>query len=412
MGPMAGGPGRLLGPPGRALSGCLAGISAALLAAGLLSAATAGAAHSTVAAGGPATPVPVVRSAGGDQAGVHPPVAAPVNLRTPVPTTAAPASQVRLAVPRPAIPSGPVPLAGCPPPPIISGPPGPPPAHPAPVVPDADLPIPPAPAPRVADLAAIAGKGMWIWELAATENGNAAAIVARAAAAGLHQIWVRVGDSFDGFYGAGELAALVPAAHRAGLGVIGWGFPYLDDPVGDAAWTTAALDWVGPGGARLDGWAADLETASEGVDLSGRRAATYLGLVRPAARGRPLVATVFPPTGSFATSYPYEAMAPYVDAFAPMDYWGCQQPASAATQSLARLAGLAPVELVGQAYDMADEGGRRAAPSAAEILSFLATARAAGAVGASFWSWQAADAAEWTAVATFPWAAGQPAPRG
>lgn len=324
-------------------------------------------------------------------------------LASPAPTVA-PATP-----PIPTPPSGPVPLAGCPPPPVAPGPPGPPPAHPSLVVPDAELPVPPAPAPRVRDLAAISGKGMWIWQFDATESGDASAIVARAVAAGLHQLWVRVGDSFDGFYGATELDALVPAAHRAGLGVIGWGFPYLDDPAGDAAWTRAALDWSGPDGARLDGWAADLETASEGVDLSGRRAATYLGLVRPAARGRPLVATVFPPTGSFASTYPYAAMAPYVDAFAPMDYWGCQQPSAAAAQSLARLSGLAPVELVGQAYNMADEGGRQVAPSAAETLSFLATAKASGAVGASFWSWQAADSAEWAAVASFPWAAGQPA---
>src|SRR5207302_10871960 len=186
----------------------------------------------------------------------------------------------------------------------------------------------------------------------------------------------------------GQLAALVPAAHRAGLAVMGWGFPYLYDPVGDAAWTEQALGWRGPNGSRLDGFAADIETPSEGTALSARRAATYLGLVRPAARDRPLVATVFPPTDHNLTRIPYRPMAPYIDAFAPMMYWGCVEPGAYAQLALAHLDAMAPVHLIGQAYDMADEGGRPASPSSAEILRFLAVGRSGGAVGASLWSWQ------------------------
>ncbi|HET6794512.1 MAG TPA: hypothetical protein VFH45_08730, partial [Acidimicrobiales bacterium] len=67
------------------------------------------------------------------------------------------------------------------------------------LVPDSALPAAPPSPPRRASLTPLRGKGMWIWQLASTEGGDPAAIVRRAASAGLSQIWVRLGDSRDGF---------------------------------------------------------------------------------------------------------------------------------------------------------------------------------------------------------------------
>jgi hypothetical protein len=313
------------------------------------------------------------------------------------------------------VPVAPLALAGCPAPavPPNTPPPPPPPSHPSVLVPESALPAPPAPSPPVTDLRAITGKGMWIWQWSHTEGGDADAVVARAKAAGLRQLWVRVADSFDGFYGAGELAALVPAAHHAGIDVIGWGFPYLYDPVGDAAWTRAAFDWRGPGGATLDGFSADIEMSTEGVALSPARVSVYLALARPAAAGRPFVGTVYPPTDRLWATYPYASIAPYVDAFAPMVYWGCDQPADDVVRALGRLSTLAPVAPVGQAFSTAGSPGQRtAAPSGAEIDRFVAVSRAGGAVGVSLWSWQAADTEEWAAFAGDPWPLTGARPRG
>lgn len=324
------------------------------------------------------------------------------------PTTAAPVTTTT----EPAA-LGPVTLTGCPPPPPRPGPRSAP-WHPAVLVPDAALPAPTPPATRTASLVPIAGKGMWIWKYRLTEGGDAAAIVTRARAAGLRQLWVRVGDSKDGFYAASVLDGLVPLAHHQGISVIGWGFPYLYDPAGDAAWSRAALDWRGPDGSRLDAFSPDVETGSEGTALSERRAVVYLSLVRPAlaATGRPLVATVFPPTDRQLATYPFRAMAPYVDAFAPMVYWSCREPGDAAAAAIARLSPLAPVHLIGQAYDMADEGGRVGSPSGAEIRRFFDAGRRAGAQGVSLWDWQEATAEEWRALsgAFWPGSAAPPAP--
>lgn len=313
------------------------------------------------------------------------------------------ASGARAAGQTPVSIAAPLSLAGCPPAPSNLPPPGPP-WHPAVLVPDSRLPAPVAPAAGTPSLWAVQGKGMWIWQWPQTEGGSAAAVVRRARAAGLQQLWVRVGDSRDGFYAADELAALVPAAHSAGIAVIAWGFPFLYDPVDDAAWSTEVLAWRGPGGARVDGFSADIETASEGVMLSDLRVAVYLGLVRQRSADRPLVGTVYPPTDRWwSSSYPFLTIGRYVDAFAVMEYWECRQPGDAAAQALARLAPLRPVHLVGQAFSFGPAGGRVPAPSAAEEQRFLDTARDGGAVGASFWVWQLMNAEEWSTVGGYTW---------
>ncbi len=246
---------------------------------------------------------------------------------------------------------------------------------------------------------------MWIWRARVCEGGDADAIVARARQAGVRQLWVRVGDSRDGFYCAALLDVLVPRAHAAGLSVIGWGFPFLYDPVADAAWTRAALDWRAPDGASLDGFSPDIESSSEGTLLTARRAVLYLGLVRPAAAstGRPLVATVFRPTPHWLSVYPYRAMAPYIDAFAPMVYWSCNEPGALAAASVRALGALAPVHLIGQGYDMTDEGGRAGLPDGAEVARFCDAGRRAGALGASLWHWQTMTDDEWSALGTSWW---------
>ncbi len=298
-------------------------------------------------------------------------------------------------------PIGPVSLTGCPP--SRKPPPAGTPGHPAVLVPESALPPPPAPAPRVTNLTALSGKGMWIWQHDKTSGGNVDAIVKQAVNVGLRQVWVRVGSSLDGFYGQAFLNALVPALHRVGIAVIGWGFTYLYDPVADVGWTDQALTWRAPGGDRLDGWSADIETASEGTALSGKRAATYLGLLRPHMGGRPLVATVYPPTNYWLANYPYQAMVPYIDAFAPMLYWSCVEPGAEATMALQKLAVLAPVHLIGQAFDMGPYGGRDGSPGPAEISRFLDVARRGGATGASFWVWQYMTAPEWGALGAYGW---------
>jgi hypothetical protein len=272
------------------------------------------------------------------------------------------------------------------------------------LVPASALPAVVPPAHWKSNLSPVAGKGMWIWIWSKTDGGDARAIVGQAVRAGIHSLWIRVADSRYGFYGASVLDALVPVAHAAGLKVIAWGFPFLYDPAGDSRWTAQVLHWRSPSGQAVDGFSADLEEPTEGVDMTAQRAGVYLEYVRRIAGNRLVVATVYPPWDLYwFGSYPYRAMAPYVDAFAPMIYWECSDPGADATADVARLSTLRPVDIIGQTFSMAAYHGRVPAPSGAELDEFMEAGRKAGALGASFWVWQDATAGEWAALAAYRW---------
>ncbi|HEX3829940.1 MAG TPA: hypothetical protein VHV82_21970 [Sporichthyaceae bacterium] len=289
----------------------------------------------------------------------------------------------------------------CPPPPVhgsdepVTG---------TPKVATANLPPPAALTPRQVDLAPLRGKGMW-WTTWPTSQVDVNLMVSQAKAAGLTQIWVRTGSSRQGWYGAPLLDALLPAAHTAGIAVVAWDFPTLSDPVADATRARQAIDETF-GGQRIDAFSPDIETAYEGTYDSPARVALYLSLVRAAASTLPVVATVMNPTPRQLVNYPYAAQAPYVDAFAPMVYWSCTEPGQAAATAIAALAALRPVHLIGQAYDMADEGGRHGLPTGAEIWRFLDVADRAGAIGASLYVADTASQPEWSALGGYPWKQG------
>lgn len=243
------------------------------------------------------------------------------------------------------------------------------------------------------------GKGMWIWEPDKTEGGDVNAIVARAKAVGLTHLYVRTGSTWDGFNAAAFLDRIVPAAHAAGLRVYGWDFPRLLAPLDDVARAKAAIQHRTPGKQRIDGFAADIETQSEGTAISAAAAAQYGSALRDVVGPSfPLIATV--PRPSPAQNYPYTEVVASFDAIAPMVYWLNRQPDTDVTGALRDLAQYGkPIFPVGQAYDGRSEGGRPGVPPPEEIWRFMRFGLANGAQGVSFWSWQAADQRAWDAIA-------------
>jgi hypothetical protein len=281
-------------------------------------------------------------------------------------------------------------------------PPGPPFRPPTPKVPLAKLPAPLPLLPRGhVDLSPISGKGIWLttWP---DSTLDVAAVVARARAAGLHQLWIRTGGTPQGWYGTRFLDALLPAAHAAGIAVVAWDFPMLSDPMADVARAEKVIDGTFAG-QHIDAFSPDIETIYEGTFNAPRRVSLYLSYVRRAAGRLPVVATVMRPTPFQLQTYPYRAEAPYIDAFAPMVYWSCNEPGATALASLAPLVRLRPVHLIGQSYDMADVGGRHGLPTGREIWRFLDVAKRAGAVGASLYLYSETGAAQWTALSRYPW---------
>lgn len=258
------------------------------------------------------------------------------------------------------------------------------------------------------------GVGMWLYVPEEIEGGNVDALVARARQVGLTHVYVRTGSSKGGFYAQAYMDELLPKAHAAGIRVYGWDFPYLEDVDADVGRALAAVTYTTPSGDRLDGFAADIETASEGTNLSAEGAAAYSQRLRAAVgETYPLVAVVPRPSSQMQRRYPYQAVVPHYDAVAPMTYWLNRQPDTDVANDVGFLSSFGkPVIPIGQAYDGGPEGGRPGPPPPDEIRRFLAAASQVGAAGASFWSWQHASQAIWDTVQAAPefrWEAKAPA---
>lgn len=268
-------------------------------------------------------------------------------------------------------------------------------------MPEDAIPVVNPPPPRHVSLAAISGKGIWL-TLWPRSRVDIAQVVSTAKAAGLRQIWARTGDEEEGFYGGRTLKALVPAAHAAGIYVIAWDFPPLSDPRADAARAAQAF--------RLgaDGFSADIETPSEGTHLTARRVRYYLSLVRAVAGDHPVIATVMQPTNYWLATYPYDAEAPFVDAFAPMVYWSCTEPGMAVSQAITALRHLRPVVPIGQDFDMGPSGGRPGLPSPQEIWRFIDLAHRLGAPGVSLYDLESGGRRQLEALAEYPWGLSSP----
>ena len=243
-----------------------------------------------------------------------------------------------------------------------------------------------------------AGKGMWLHRLEWASGGDPVALVGHARAVGLSHVYLRLGSSKSGFYAQGDLDRLLPVAHAAGLQVVGWDFPYLFDPLADAERAAAEVAYTTPTGHRIDAFSADIETASEGVNITNEGALAYGARLRElVGPGYPLVATIpRPPRPGF----PFAQSIAHFDAVAPMVYWMNRDPAADLAGAIDALAPFGkPILPVGQAYDGAIDGGPAGAPPKEALVRFMQTASAKGAAGFSFWVWHTATPEHWAAIA-------------
>jgi hypothetical protein len=271
----------------------------------------------------------------------------------------------------------------------------------------APIPSPPilTGAPQIPD-----GKGMWIWQPERSDMGDVGVIVTRARFAGLTHLFVRTGSTWDGFTAGPFLDYLLPVAHQAGLKVYGWDFPKLADTRVDVARAVQALSHTTPSGDRIDGFAADIETKSEGTQFTPDTAWTYTHYLRDVVGPSTLLIAVVPnPTPQMRQKYNYDATVGPFDAIAPMVYWLNREPGLDVAIALDYLRHYGkPLMPIGQAYNGAPEGGRPGVPPPAELLRFMEVAKNYGASAVSFWSWQEANAAAWDAITKAPQFVAQP----
>ncbi len=261
----------------------------------------------------------------------------------------------------------------------------------------------------------VTGKGMWFTNYQA-HHADINALVHAAKLAGFTHLYAEVAITQYGFYGQNTLDRLLPVAHAAGISVIAWVYPNLDNITADLRLTQAVAQYVTKSGDHADGIATDIEEVDDTASVY-----SYGQLVRAlVGPGTLLVATVYHP---FAQPYyPYAAIAASWNVIAPMDYWHGrhyhqytadevhQFVTDSITTIRAAMGGLTatvtlPVEELGQTYDMysGDGTGNQAAPTTAEVTADMQTARALGCIGVSFFEWQTTTQQEWSAITSFQW---------
>lgn len=252
----------------------------------------------------------------------------------------------------------------------------------------------------------VAGKGMWLlfgdWL-----NTPDSTLLSTAVADGITHLYLEVDTSHDGFYGGRALDDLLRQAHDDGIAVVAWVYPYLDDPATDVTAAQQVIAFRTPHGALADGLAADIEE-----QLGATAVSTYAQGVRQALTAAgpyagPFVGVVLPPDQS--PGYPYAALAPYVDVWAPMDYWDVAEhdytyaevytwvAKGMATITSAAGRGGIPFDPILQAFNELSLPFYD--PSAEALTAAAQAALQNGAPGVSFYRWGTADAAQWAAIA-------------
>jgi len=255
-------------------------------------------------------------------------------------------------------------------------------------------------------LAPFRGKGMWA-TYGLLQTSPVTAVVAAARAAGLTHLYVEVARSNRGFYGAAGLAALLPVAHRAGIHVIAWVYPFLRNLPVDVATSVAAATLTAPSGDRPDGLVADVEEnmAEPTVRAYGQILRAMLGPDEPMA-----IAT-YPPQWAAGRAYPFATAALSWNVIVPMDYWHLYRRAYSAaevynfvSQGVRTIRAATrpgePIEVLGQMFDARQSGVN--SPVAAEVSAAAAAARDSHAIGISYFEWNHATPDEWDALMRLP----------
>lgn len=249
-------------------------------------------------------------------------------------------------------------------------------------------------------VAATSGKGQYLYRM---ENiGTPAQVVEKARAAGLKHLVIRASNPVDGFYVKATLEQLLPLAHAAGIAVVAYDGPSLEDIPSDVARAKSVIDFQTTSGHRIDALGSDIER-TRAPNLDRPRAAEYAELLRAAVGPNyPLVAIVMNPN-YHESWYPFAELARGFNVMSPMDYWtgvtGDGAEFVSKSVKLLEKYGL-PVSVIGQAYPMEGSGSY---PSSQAAQGAMAAAKDSGAVGISWWSWETTTDWHWDIITRFAW---------
>lgn len=246
----------------------------------------------------------------------------------------------------------------------------------------------------------LSGKGMFIWMIRHTMDGNVNAIADTLAAAGITNAWIKVADG-SGRYnidplGVDRVPGLVAALRMRGISVWGWQYIYGRYPDSEADMAIRRIREFD-----LDGFVvnAELEFKAAGMKTIARR---YMQRLRNAYPDLPIgISSYRFPT--FHSPFPFNDFLEYCDFAAPQVYWAGATNAGAqlvrCMNEYKNLAVKRPIYPTGAAYQ---EHGWKA--TANQMIDFMQTAKDQKLAGFNFWEMRACQlyiAGGWQAVHDF-----------
>ncbi|HEX6459468.1 MAG TPA: peptidoglycan-binding protein [Thermoleophilaceae bacterium] len=231
---------------------------------------------------------------------------------------------------------------------------------------------------------AFGGTGMWIWYVSKSADGTSAGIAAQAAQYGVNTVFVKSSDGTS--WWSQFSPTLVAALKAAGLHVCAWQFVYGQDPATEASLGTKAAQ------TGADCLVIDAEGQYEGLYS---QAQTYIDDLRAGVGPDYPVGLASFPYVDYHPSLPYSVfLGPNGAQYnAPQVYWkaiGTSVDTALAHTYQWNSVYARQIFPLGQLYDN---------PSSADVQRFRALSEGYGAPGVSWWSWQSASSAGWSAIA-------------
>jgi hypothetical protein len=249
----------------------------------------------------------------------------------------------------------------------------------------------------------LTGKGFYIWKIPDCERGNAGAIAALAASAGLTHVLIKITDGLYSYnYDYQRKIDLVPPVRDAlkarGIDVWGWQYIYGRDPAGEARIAVQRMQELG-----LDGFVINAEVEYK---EPGKRAAatTYMRALRNGLPNTPLALSSYRyPT--YHPQLPWREFLERCDWNMPQVYWVlASNPGAQLARCLNEFQNITPYRPIfptGAAF--AEHGWR---PEADQIEAFMNAARDLNLTGVNFWSWDNCRRRLphlWDTIAAYDW---------
>jgi hypothetical protein len=248
------------------------------------------------------------------------------------------------------------------------------------------------------------GKGFFTWKIPNCEHGDAKQIAARAKAAGLSHMVIKIADGpmiYNGTWGdpTDYTTPVVSALRSNGIKVWGWHYIYGDNPIGEANVGIARIRQY-----NLDGYVIDVEKEYKAI---GKKAAArkFMNQIRSACPNLTVALSSFR-YPSLHPQVPWAEFLDQCDLNMPQVYWmkahnPGDQLAKCVAEFQAKNPSL-PVVPTGAAFR---EFGWK--PTDTEVVEFLEKAKELNLSGVNFWEWSDARSGTipgvWDVIENYNW---------